>query len=415
MNPLFCISIGLLMAGTLLASEPERVDTRFLSNIRAEAAKHHPSALSASLKVAAATDDVRAVRLWNDPTIGLSLMAAERAMRRDEGDIRLSLEQPLPRGGMYQATRAKADALRTAEIEGVRSARFGTSAEAANNAIELALADEVIALQAAQLGWLSKMTENAKQRAANPGGSSIEALRLEVEFARETQILEAAKRSRTSLAQRLNLKLGRALESPWQPLKLQDSALPSPLPSSEIARIPYVNPLVRSLRATSSAAQADTRIADREKQPAFSVGVESGLYSGGDLRNASVGLKMTLPWFNEKSYDARISAARNRERAANQDIETARLQVASKVLSAATEAANAAAQARAYSGEIHDRAIEATRVTEASWINSKATLTDLLDANRTLLSIRLEQRRFIAMQLAALEELNLLVPPAKPN
>lgn len=415
MNPLSCLSIGPLMAASLLAGEPELVDAGFLSRIRTEAATHHPSTTASSLKIAAAADDLRSVRLWNDPTIGLIIMAAERARRRDEGDVRLSVQQTLPRPGMYEATRAKADALRMVEVEASRTRRLGISAESATDVIELALADEAIALQTAQLGWLAKMAENAKQRAANPDGSSLEALRLDVELAKETQILEAAKRSRTSLAQQLNLKLGRAMESPWPPLKLPDSAAPSPLASAEIARIPYANPLVRSMRATASAARSDTRVADREKLPVFSLGLESGIYSGGGLRDVSLGLNMTLPWFNEASYDAKVSAAMNRERAAGQGIETARLEIAAKVLSVATEAANAAAQAKAYSGGIHDQALQASRTAEAAWISSKASLTDLLDANRTLLSIRLEQRRFIAMQLAALEELNQLVPPAKPN
>lgn len=415
MNPLSCLSISLLMAGSLSASEPELVDAGFLSRIRTEASNHHPSIASANLKVSAAADEIRVVRLWNDPMVGLSLNAAERARRRDDGDVRLSFEQTLPRPGMYEANLAKAEALRKAEVEGSRSTRLGISAEAARSVIELALADEAISIQTTQLDWLASMAGNAKQRAANPDGSAIDALRLEVEFAKETQVLEAAKRTRNSLAQQLNLTLGRSLEASWPTLKLQNSPPPSPLASSEIARIPYTNPQVRSMRATASAAHAETRIADRERQPALSVGVETGLYSGGDFRNAAVGLKITLPWFNEPSYNAKISAAQKRERSADLDTETARLLVASKVLSAATEAANAAAQARAYSGEIHDRAVQATRSIEGSWISSKATLTDLLDANRTLLSIRLEQRRFIAMQLAALEELNLLVPPAKPN
>lgn len=411
MNPLSCLSISLLMAGSLSASEPELVDAGFLSRIRTEASNHHPSIASANLKVSAAADEIRVVRLWNDPMVGLSLNAAERARRRDDGDVRLSFEQTLPRPGMYEANLAKAEALRKAEVEGSRSTRLGISAEAARSVIELALADEAIAIQTTQLNWLSSMVGNAKQRAANPDGSAADALRLDVDLAKETQVFEAAKRSRDGLAQQLNLILGRPLESAWPTLKLQNSPAPSPLASSEIARIPYANPEVRSMRASASAAHADTHIADREKQPALSVGVETGLYSGGDFRDATVGLKMTLPWFNESSYNAKISAARNRERSANQNIETARLDVASKVLTAATEAANAAAQARAYSGEIHDRAVEATHSIESAWISSKASLTDLLEANRTLLSIRLEQRRFIAMQLVALEELNLLVPP----
>ena len=105
-----------------------------------------------------------------------------------------------------------------------------------------------------------------------------------------------------------------------------------------------------------------------------------------------------------------VSAAAPHDPAAARDIETARLEVASGVLAAPTAAANAAAQASAYSGEIYQRALQATQAVEGSWISSKSSLTDLLDSNRQLFSIRLEQRRFVAIQLAALEELNLLVP-----
>jgi hypothetical protein len=85
-------------------------------------------------------------------------------------------------------------------------------------------------------------------------------------------------------------------------------------------------------------------------------------------------------------------------------------EIATRVVTAATEAANAAAQARAYSGEINEKALQAKQAIEAAWISSKAPLTDLLDSSRTLFAIKLEQRRLTAMQLAALEELRTLVP-----
>jgi hypothetical protein len=119
---------------------------------------------------------------------------------------------------------------------------------------------------------------------------------------------------------------------------------------------------------------------------------------------------MSLPWFNDPSYQAKINAAKTRELAATQDVETMRREIAAMVLTAVTEAANAAAQARAYSGEIHENALTSSKSIEAAWISSKAPLTDLLDSARLLFSIRLEQRRMIAMQLAALEELQTLVP-----
>jgi outer membrane protein TolC len=194
-------------------------------------------------------------------------------------------------------------------------------------------------------------------------------------------------------------------------LKLPAIPPPVPLARTEIARIPHANPKVRSMVEMAGAAKAETRMADRERSPEISVGIDTRLYaSDSDIRNTMVGVKMTLPWFNDTSYQATISAARSRELSATQNVETMRREVAAMVLSAATEAANAAAQARAYSGEIHEKALQTNKAIQAAWISSKAPLSDLLTSARTLYSIRLEQRRMIAMQLAALEELQALVP-----
>ena len=167
------------------------------------------------------------------------------------------------------------------------------------------------------------------------------------------------------------------------------------------------------MKEMASAAKADTRIADRERLPGVSLAVESSMYSGGDLRSASVGVKVNLPWFNEPSYQARIDAARLRERAATKDTDAVIREIAAEVISATNEVANSAAQARAYSGDVFTKSQEATRTLEASWISSNAPLTDLLEANRLLFSIRLEQRRYIAMQLSALEDLEVLVPTTR--
>lgn len=408
MIPIF---IGLFVAGSLLhAQDSQLVDEAFLAALRREAARSHPAAKSAELRAAAATSDIRSVRLWDDPMVGLSVMIADTEMRRSDGDIRVSLEQPLPKPGLFAASLAKAEALQRAESEISQSSLLEVGAAAAKDSIELALADESIALQTSQLTWLESMAENAREIAINPDATSADALRLESELARERQILEAARRSRAGIAQALNLRLGRSLDSPWPLLRLTANPAPVPLAGSEIARIPRVNPRIRAMKETATAANSEIRIANSERLPQFSVAVESAIYSGGDVRSAAVGLKMSLPYFNRVSYDAKVEASRLREKAAVNDVEAIRLEIATGVIAAVTDAANASAQAHAYSGEIHQRALAATESVEASWISSKAGLTDLLDSNRMLFSIRLEQRRFVAVQLAALENLNQLVP-----
>jgi outer membrane protein TolC len=343
--------------------------------------------------------------------VNLGFTIAEKMMRLEDGDVLIGVEQVLPKPGMFDARRRKAEAMHRAATENSRTPALAAAAEAARNAIELALAHESVTLQQAQITWLTAIVENARQMAADPMGNSNDALRMETELAKDQQMLDAARRSREGFAQKLNLTLGRPIESSWPVLKLPATAPPVPLARTEIARIPHANPKVRAMMEMAGAANAESRMANRERLPEVSVGVDTNIYtSSTDVRSTMVGLKMTLPWFNDSSYQADISAAQSRELSATQDVETMRREVAAMVLSATTEAANAAAQARAYSGEIHDKALQTTKTIEASWLSFKAPLSDLLDSARTLFSIRLEQRRMIAMQLAALEELQTLVP-----
>lgn len=403
---------GLVVAVSLLhAGESRLLNDGLLSQLRSEAARAHPSAIAGKHRKTAAAQDVRSVRLWNDPMVGFGFMGASRMMRMSNGDLMIGLEQTLPKPGMFAAERAKMEAMERAALEYASTSALAAGALATKAGIELALADESIALQQAQIDWMSAMVENAKQLTSDPMGSATDALRMETELAKEKQMLDAAIRSRAGYAMNLNLALGRPLESPWPALKLPANAPPVPITQAEILRIPHANPKVRAMREMAEAARADTRIAGRERLPEVAVGVDTQFYSGsGELQTTTVGVKLNLPWFNDPVYQSKIDAAKSRELAAGSDIETMRREIASMVVTAATEAANAASQARAYAGEIHEKALNARQTTEAAWISSKAPLTDLLDASRSLFAIRLEQRRMVAMQLAALEELHTLVP-----
>ena len=412
MHSIYPLFAGILVAGSLLhAGETQVINEGFLIRVRSEAARAHPSAIAGKHKADAASHDVRAVRLWNDPMIDFGYMEAEEMMQMDDGDIMIGIEQALPKPGMFDAERRKMEAMSRAENENARSSALTAGADAARSAIELALTDEWIDLQQSQITWLAAMAENARQMAADPMGSSADALRMSVEVEKEQQMLDAARRSRVGYAQKLNLILGRSLDSPWPVLKLPVVPTPVPLAKAEIARIPHANPKVRAMREMAGAANADIRIADRERLPEIAVGIDTKIYSDTrDVRSTTFGIKMSLPWFNDHSYQAKIDAAKSRELAAGDEVEKMRREMAMMVLSAATEAANAAAEARAYSGKIHENTRQAAQATEAAWISSKAPLSALLDSSRALFAVRLEQRRMIAMQLAALEELQTLVP-----
>jgi len=399
---------GLLLAGSLSGNP---LDNTALDAIRSEATRNHPSAKAAANRTAAAAEEVRAVRLWDDPVAGVAFMAPRNPqMRRDEGDLMATVEIPLPKPGLYSANLLKAGALLRAENETSIAVRLESGIQATLLAIELALADETVRLSSGELEWLSEMEANAMEMSLDPLKTSIDPIRLTAEKIRLEQSVAASRRTREGLARQLNIVMGKSLDHSWPTLSLPVNPPPVPLAASEIARIPYANPRVRAMAQMQDAAAADVQITDRERLPSISAGIETRGYSGDGYRSTTLGLKMSLPWFNRENYQAKVDAAKFRTQAAAADTETLRREIASQVVVAATEAANAAAQATAYAGEIRKKTIEANESIQASWINSKAPLTDLLESRRLLFSVDLEQRRFIAMQLAAIEKLNFLVP-----
>ena len=197
----------------------------------------------------------------------------------------------------------------------------------------------------------------------------------------------------------------------WPTLRLPESASLTPALADEMIQLFHVNPMLQAMLGTANVAKSEIEIAKRERSPMFSVGVESSVYSGGDFRQATVGAKMTLPWFNNSVYRANTERARQQQVAAEREVEALFRKLRSEVITAQTEAETAARQASTVSTEVIPRAQKAAESTQNAWISSKASLLEVLESQRALLKARLEERRFVAAHRAALETLRSIVPP----
>ncbi|HWN96596.1 MAG TPA: TolC family protein [Methylomirabilota bacterium] len=391
------------------------LDAPFLDVLRAEVRTNHPTLAAAQAKVQAAEAGVRAVRLWEDPMVGLGVMAAENMMRREDGDLMFSAEQTVPRRKLYGARKARAAAESSILQAETQSAALKLETLVAQTAVELALADEVVAIATNQVRWLESMAVNARQRLADPAANASEPLRVESELVQEQQRLDTSTRQRTRLVRELNLLLGRPLDAVWPVLRLPDTASPMPQLTDELGRLLQANPMLHAQLKTAEAARADIEVARRERSPTFSVGVDSRVYSGGDFRQATVGAKMSLPWFNGSVYRANVDRARQQQAVTEREIEALERDLRKQIVAAHTEAENAARQAATFADQVIPRAGQATEATQNAWISSKAILFEVLESRRALLNAQLEQRRAVAAQRGALETLRSIVPPtSKP-
>lgn len=399
-----------LLTDLARAAETRLLDTAALDALRREVRTNHPTVAAAQARTEATAAGVRAVRLWEDPTGGLSFRGANVERRRDDGDIGVMAEQALPRRRLYDARKEQATAEHSIMQAETRTAALNLETLATQAALELALADEALIIQSNQIAWLESMAVNAREKARDPQATAVEPLRIEGEVAQERQRWDSAARRRVSLMRQLNTLLGRPLDEAWTALVLPGAAeLPSL--SGELSRLPAANPMLLALTGSTRAAQAGVEVSRQERKPVFSVGAESSVYSGGRFIETLVGAKMTIPWGNRSVYQANIDRSRQQQAAAESEFAALERRLRGEAIAAHTEAENSAQQAATFAVEVVPRLEKSVQATEGAWVSSKATLLEVLDTRRALLNARLEQRRFIAAQWAALENFRSIVPP----
>lgn len=411
--------VTILLLSLMAASHGNSADvtvatTGYIEKIARQAAASHPKAEAAKERAEAARMAVMGVRLWQDPELGLGYMAARKEMRQDDGDLMAGFDQMLPRTGLYKAQKRKAEAEHLAQAATMELTSNEIALATAQASLELALADEVISLQAENVAWLDTIVKAAEERAKNPDASGTESLRLEGELAVQRQMLAAAERQRTQFARNLNILSGKGARPDW--VKLSLPASPPPLSSADNLRraLERQNPRLASMRYMAQSSQAAADAAKESRKPVFSVGVETSSYSGGDLRSTLFMVKMSLPWFNRKAYAADIVQAEKLREAAERDVAAEQLELLAELTGLVTDAANNAQTADSYDKEVLPKLQQALDTTQSAWVSSKATLLEVLDARRALLSAKQEQKRAIAARHVAYHSISALVGNLTP-
>lgn len=396
----------LLWSNRTFAAEPVVLDAGYLNTLINEAVSKHPKIEAAEARARAASQAINAVRLWQDPELGLGVTAAERSMRQDDGDIRIVFDQTIPRRGLYDAEKRRA----TAEQKMQGAERHVSANEiglaVAQTAIEVALTDDTLRFQEQEIHWLETSVKTATDRSRNPDATSVESLRLESELAVRSQKWETAKRQRTQLAKTLNLLLLRDSSTSWPVLTLPEQGIKQISATALRAELEKNNPRLLALRHQVETARAETDAAKEKRKPVFSMGVETNIYSGGDFRDAMFMIKMSLPWFNRSAYKADVAQAESLKRAAEGDLLAQTRDFYNQLNELITAVENHSRLSASYQTDVIPKSQLAVEAVENAWISSKATLTEVLDSRRGLLEMRQEQKRAAAAQQAALQSLS---------
>lgn len=251
-------------------------------------------------------------------------------------------------------------------------------------------------------------TVDAKVRGGGDLGAS---LRLQVEFTRVEDQLQSLVEQRPALSSRIESLIGR---TPSLANSLPFPVLNSPVPQLDsvesLTSQVFAHPLV--IAAESGVMSADLAERLSRKSPLPDINVGANVIEIGNGGETAVGLMVgvSIPLQFDK-YRAEKLEKEALASAARADVESIRQNLQAELHRAIQSWREADKRLDLYRATLLPTAKQALEVTSESYRNDKASITDLIDAERTLLDLQLMQQRALASAHKAALEIRVLTEP----
>jgi outer membrane protein, heavy metal efflux system len=379
---LSAVAIAMAMAR---AETPPPLGASMLRAFVEELRTNHPIARAARLRAAAAGTNTLAVRTWEDPmlTANGAPYTVNEAMRRDNGDVNLGVEQRLPLFGKAAAARdlARAGADRERALSDETFLRLRRDLLQA--LVALAGAEELLQLGREDLVWLDVARTQATESFRSGAASQAEVLRFQNDHARQHTRLAGLERSRDHARVVVHRALHREPDRAVPAFRLPD---PAPAPAFDprlVALARDAAPRLAVLHRELREAEATREVTRRSQRPDIALGVEGNAYAAQSTLNmALVSVRLNLPWFNRSKYRADLARDDQRARAARLEIDGERAALSEALHGLTMRLANARDTALLNRDEILPRSALALDAAFAAWTARRGSFLELLDARR---------------------------------
>jgi cobalt-zinc-cadmium efflux system outer membrane protein len=394
-------------AGPEAAAPPLQITPALVNLFAEEMATNHPSLLAARARTNAAAAGVKSVRTWEDPMARVGVMAAERMMREEDGDLSYGIEQKLPLFGKPGAMRKMAFAELAVEVASA-DVQFQTlRSDLAKALFRAALADEAIAIAEQDLAWLDVSTKVVEEGYRSGAGRLMDVLALQNEQSKRIEQLKTDRDKREQAVLVVNRFLNRDLATSWPTLQLPpvaDAIVYSERLASFALRY---EPRLKKMREEVRAAKAAVNVARKERWPEVSVGFENRTYTReNDLRSTEFMVGFSIPLGNAPKYRAAIRREEEKRKATEFDAKDYEQSIREEVHGLTVKISAARREALLYRDQIIPRSEQAL-ASARSMFESGGLLRDVLDARRMLLEGKLMHVRAVAEQYEMLSELVL--------
>ena len=412
MSLVSCILVSVLWdraaAAEVAATNALVVSPQLIEALSEEARTNYPALRAADARADAATWNAAAVRNWEDPMAKFGVMGAEREKRADDGDLVYGLEQKVPLFGKPHAARelAQAEALTQRHDAAFRVHQLERDLH--KQLLKTALAERVLELSRADVTVLDTIVVTTEEKYRNGLATQVEVLQTQNERARRANLAKTDENFLRAERTSLNRLVNRALGSPW-PTLLLPQPIPR-LPSAEemVRHATESAPQLRLMRASVRQAESAVRLAQRQRLPDASIGVEGRQYADtGEFREGTVMFGLSIPWGNRSRYSAEIKREQRKLDAAQLDVADMQLALRDEITRLTIQIENAQREAALYRQDIIPRTQQSVESARNNWLNNRGALRDVLEARRMLVEAETMEARAVADQHAMLAVLIL--------
>lgn len=369
---------------------------------------HQPRVAAAYYDYAAAVHRITQERSLPDPRLTLELDIQDVVMVVMPG---LMAEFPF-----YQKLRVGAH-MATAESEAryfaFERAVLETAYEVKRAYFRLHFLEERLAIVRENAQLSESLEEIARARTEAGKATLQDVLRAQIDQERLKTEVENLEDSRSALMARLRGALGLATEAPDPAVPRDFSPTPTSLGREDLFAVAVVrNPRLKQMEAEVRLAEAGIQLARLSRYPDFNIGVEADVKASPVMWRPSMGV--TLPIWRDK-IAAEMAGAQARRRASAERLSAEQIDLAIEYADRSVAYREATRNLELVSGRLLPKARQALEVSRNAYVSAVSSFTELLDAQRTLLELRLSEVDSLAEREMALAELSLLiagVPPA---
>ncbi|MEW5734266.1 MAG: TolC family protein [Thermodesulfobacteriota bacterium] len=390
-----------------------------LAGFLAAALAGNPDLVMARADYDASKERIPQARSLEDPFFSVGTMANSWFTGDGFQKTKFAASQAFPWFGTLDARERKEEKLALESGDNYGATKLSVVYEVKNAYYEYAYAERAFQVARENTALLHFLEGVAQSRYASGMGSYSDLLRIQVELDLSRDMEKSAEDMIGPAKSRLNAVMNLPPESPLPP--------PGPLPiftmtlseDDLVAGIAARNPRLAALKNREMAQAEQVELARKAYYPNFMAEVSyqfadrsnPAMQPGDDEVMAGVGL--TIPLWREKR-NAGLAEAKQMELSARAGREALLRSLQQQVKEACFGYRDAARKLGLYEDSLVPKAQQSLSVTLTAFSNGAAGVADLVEAQRTLLSVNLIHCRALADQASRFARLELLYGEAIP-